>query len=125
MERVIDKRLSTSIIICTSVWMMISVVYNLSDKLPFSDTFWWIVEKINDRVFMIALLSITALAFTDIRIRLFAMASIIYVVFRCYLELIYIINPYENTDVMFSVAGIYCICVFIIMLVFVYVRSRR
>lgn len=105
--------------------MMVSIVYNLSDKLPFSDTFWWIVEKINDRVFMIALLSIASLAFTDIRVRLFAIASIIYVIFRCYLELIYIINPYENIDVMFSIAGIYCICVFMIMIICVYVRSRR
>lgn len=125
MERVIDKRLSTSIIVFTSVWMMVSVVYNLSDKLPFSDTFWWIVEKINDRVFMIALLSIASLAFTDIRVRLFAIASIIYVIFRCYLELIYIINPYENIDVMFSIAGMYCICVFMIMIICVYVSSLR
>lgn len=125
MERVIDKRLSTSIIIFTSLWMMISVVYNLSDKLPFSATFWWIAEKMNDRLYMIALLSITSLAFTDIRIRLFAIASIIYTVFRCYLELIYIINPYEDASALFAVAGIYCICVFIVMLIFVYVRSSR
>lgn len=125
MERVIDKRLSTSIIILTSLWMMVSCVYNLSDRLPFSEAFWWALEKVNDRIYMIGLLSIASLAFTDIRIKLFSIAAIIYVVFRCYLELIYISNPYENTDVMFSIAGLYCICVFIIMLIFTYVRSSR
>lgn len=124
----IDKRASMAVFIATSLWLLGSITYSMSDKLGFggSESFWWVFDKVNDRLFSVALLSIASFCFTYILTRLFCYAAILYVIIRCIIEVVYIYHPFDNYDVYWALTGIYCI--FILMsysIMAIYDRSSR
>ena len=126
MEVAIDNRIKLGVLIGTALWMMGAVIYGLGDFLPFgSELDWWAFDKINDRIYIIVLLSVASFAFTNTLTRLYCYAAMLYVIIRAYLEVIYIYEPFKDMDVYWCISGFYCIFVLLSYIAVKYVRGRR
>ena len=124
MRIAIDNRIKSAVLISTALWMMGAVVYGLANRISFgSELDWWAFDKLNDRLFNITLLSVASFAFQDIYTRIFCYASMLYVICRAYLEVVYIYYPFKEIDSYWAISAFYCIFVLLSYIVVKYVCS--
>lgn len=126
MEQIIDKRIAPAILLIVGMWVCGAVIYSLGDCISFgSDRFWWAFDKLNDRMLIIGLLSIVSFRFNILAVRLFCYASIVYTVFRAYLELFYIFEGADTKGALWAISGVYALFIILSLIILLYVGSRR
>lgn len=117
MERAIDNRLVTYAYATGAVWMMIAVIYSLHAIDFMTNDAQWAMDKINDRVFEINLLIICSFCFLSLRIKYFCYATCLYVFYRGVLEVAFILDQGDYSEVLWFCSGLYAAMVLFIFLI--------
>lgn len=122
----IDKRLQSALFISTALWMVGAILFGLGDSITIGTVNDWnAFDKINDRVFNVALLSIASFAFNELRTRLLCYATMTYVIIRGYLEIVYIYNPFSDNEVYWVISAYWCVFVLMSYIIWSYVGSKK
>lgn len=122
----IDKRLRSALFISTALWMVGAILFGLGDRITIGTVNDWnAFDKINDRVFNVALLSIASFAFNELRTRLLCYATMTYVIIRGYLEIVYIYNPFSDNEVYWVISAYWCVFVLMSYIIWSYVGSKK
>jgi len=96
MDRVISSKLGIFAIIAMIIFVANTYVYaTFANEAEYG---WWIMDKLNDRIFSINLLLITSFAFIDVVYRLFAYLNVFYIVWLAYYEVLYILKLNKVVD---------------------------
>ena len=118
------KKQANAVLIVTAIWMLLGVTYSIGGSSD--STFWWALDKINDRLFEAGILFVCSLCFVDAFVKYLCYASIFYVVLRCYAEVLYIISDDVSkfNELMFFYSGLYAGLLLVIFGIFLNVKRK-
>ena len=112
------KKQANAVLIVTAIWMLLGVIYSIGGSSD--STFWWALDKINDRLFEAGILFVCSLCFIELFVKYLCYASIAYVIIRGYAEILYIFSDDVSkfNEVLFLFSGIYAGLVLLIFGIF-------
>lgn len=97
MEKVINNTVTYYALFAIGLFVIVTMIYT-SIGID-NDTFWWSLDKANDRIFTINLLFVTSFVFRDFVYRMFVYNAMLYIAIYGGYELAYIngydINPQD------------------------------
>lgn len=120
MEKLMSNRLIIYSIVSFALFALCTILY-----VEFGDesNFWWIFDKLNDRILTINLLLITSFIFREVTYRLFSYAAIGYVLLYGVYECSYILYNNVTVDYFVGISALYLSIVTIILLIVAYVSK--
>lgn len=90
MEKVINSKIVVYAMVSALFFMFGTLIYVSFGKD--NTSFWWLFDKLNDRLLTINLLFITSFIFRDVVYRVFSYMSVFYVILYAYYECLFILD---------------------------------
>lgn len=121
MERVINSKLTVYAMLSFALFTICTLIYVQYGQD--NSSFWWIFDKLNDRLLAFNLLFVTSFIFRDVTYRLFTYASMGYVLIYASYEVSFILFNNVTSDFFVKISIVYLTVWALILLIVAYVSK--